>query len=69
MLCQGLAHRVLARMTGIQVEREVGTALRIAPSATAFCKNKQYSQRYAPSWRHYAMNVAVDDEQRDFEEE
>ena len=51
--CQGLGDQDVARMRGIQTKGDVASALRIAPSATAYGKNQDYSQRYEPSRRRY----------------
>ena len=51
MFCHGLRDEELARMTAIQSESRVASALRIAPSAKAFGKYQHYFQRYEPSRR------------------
>ena len=60
--CQGLRDREVARITAMQANGAVASALRIAASAPAFIKEQRYYQRFEPSRRRYPANVAVDDD-------
>ena len=64
MFCQGLYDQEIARMTAVQSNGDVASALRIAASGTAYSREQRYSQRYDPNRRRYATNVAVDTEQQ-----